>query len=121
MSGSTGKPRTMALSAHEAIVAVLNAQIDRLDAQLRLAIERGFDRPTTLTTQPAPFVYTGPQKPEPSYLATVIRQEAAGDPRLAEYLHKRKRELKKEHPKWTDAEIGEELQRWDSSEPAEEA
>ena len=50
--------------------------------------------------------------------AAAIRQMAQGDTRLAEYLHKRKRELRREHPTMSDEGIVELLSVWETTEEA---
>lgn len=53
---------------------------------------------------------------EVSPITKAIRDEAAGDPRLAAFLRKRSRAIKAEHPDWEDSQIADELAKWETTE-----
>lgn len=66
-----------------------------------------------------PFMVPVPPFPppkEPSIIASAIHEMAEGDPRLAAYLHRRKRELRAEFPKMKDEGIAQMLMQWETSE-----
>lgn len=110
--------------AHEAVLAEKEARIqDGKDAlaqanatadHWRTLYEEAI-RPKVEILSP-PTATLSPK--EPNIVLQTIRELAQGDQRMAGYLHKRKRELRREHPNISDDMLCVELQRWETSDSA---
>ena len=129
---SGGRPMKLPFisrEAHAAICAAKDAQIATLqrvvDEYDRQAMERREYAEITamqLRNAARSDVQVPVESParEPSMVGAAIREMAQGDTRLSAYLHKRKRELRAEHPGMGDEGIIELLSTWESSDTATE-
>lgn len=78
------------------------------------AIQTHHAVPLTITPEGKVEPLMAPPKPR-DIVQETIRQEAAGDRRMAEHLRKRARELRQEHPLWSPDQIAGELARWETA------
>ena len=72
-------------------------------------------RPREVALTPATLPAFVPERVR-GVIAETVSAQANGDPRLAAYLHRRARELRRLNPQAPDDQIARELARWDSTE-----
>lgn len=102
--------RCDAIAEHEAEVAFVYRQLDAANERIAFLLDR------VLPVPASPVTATSVREPrEPSVIAQTIRDESAGDIRLAAHLRKRARELKAEKPDWKPEQIAEELRNWQTT------
>jgi hypothetical protein len=102
--------RCDAIADHEAEVAGLYRQIDRLNLRIDSLLDRALPVPAS------PVMATPVREPRtPDVISKAIREEAGTDTRLAAFLRKRAKELKTEHKDWEPQQIADELSQWQST------
>lgn len=114
-------PDVIERSAHDALMAEKEARIVALTMELgdwKATTRRAMSQIEALT-KPEPVapvvVPSTPAPRQPNIVLDTIRDLAAGDLRMMQYLHQRKRELRAENPRISDDLLALELMKWETS------